>query len=150
MAAKLQSQNWCPLEWVAEEHEASFKKFQLKPRKFQDYYLDKNSTFLRLEIGYLCTYWEIYLFQQSFGGPIKSHYFRLMLQNRFWYKKYFKLLVYNLTTRWRLSWVVTYVKWWTRMTKLKIEFWKKIRKIIHFWRLTNHLRHLTKLFIDVV
>ena len=59
-------------------------------------------------------------------------------------------LVYNLTTRWRLSWVVSYVEWQALNEVNDLEFWKKIQKFSHFWRWTSHLRHLTKLLIDVV
>ena len=78
------SQNWCPLEWVAEEHEASFKKFQLKPRKFQDYYLSKILPFwaglklaiYHVHIGksiYFNSFWVI--IQKYVQSKIKNYFF---------------------------------------------------------------------------
>ena len=79
------SQNWCPLEWVAEEHEASFKKFQLKPRKFQDYYLSKILPFwaglklaiYHVHIGksiYFNSFWVI--IQKYVQSKLENYHFR--------------------------------------------------------------------------
>ena len=56
----------------------------------------------------------------------------------------FKLLVYNLTTRWRLSWVVSYVEWQALNEVNDLEFWKKNPEIQSLLALNKSFETLNK------
>ena len=58
--------------------------------------------------------------------------------------KNIQTLVYNLTTRWRLSWVVSYVEWQALNEVNDLEFWKKNPEIQSLLALNKSFETLNK------